>query len=97
MIRLNGLDAPRPYILMSVAPPATRQGAIDVALQPGPLVQIAVHRLDIVTNGGGVGEIYGEILRKNAPMLVLCDKLGFRQSAVPGDPSIIHVGLDLRT
>ncbi|MGI9416923.1 MAG: GNAT family N-acetyltransferase [Geminicoccaceae bacterium] len=44
----------------------------------------------------GIGELYGEVLRKNTPMLSLCAKLGFTHSAVPDDPTIVHVSLDLK-
>ena len=44
----------------------------------------------------GIGEIYGEVLRENAPMLKLCRFFGFTQSHVPDDPSIVKVTLKLR-
>ncbi len=60
------------------------------------LGELMMNRLISYARKRGIGEIYGEVLRKNAPMLGLCDKLGFVQSPVPDDPSIIHVSLDLR-
>ena len=43
-----------------------------------------------------IGELYGEVLKKNKPMLSLCEKLGFVSSSIEGDPSILHVSLDLK-
>jgi acetyltransferase len=61
------------------------------------LGKLLMNRLIDYARQRGIGEICGEVLRKNAPMLGLCDKLGFVQSPVPDDPGIIHVSLDLRT
>jgi acetyltransferase len=44
----------------------------------------------------GIGELYGEVLRKNVPMLSLCEKLGFTKKTVPDDPTTVHVSLDLK-
>jgi acetyltransferase len=44
----------------------------------------------------GIGELYGEVLRKNTAMLSLCEKLGFTKKGVPDDPAIVHVSLDLK-
>jgi acetyltransferase len=44
----------------------------------------------------GIGELYGEVLRTNQPMLGLCEKLGFVPSSIEDDPSIVHVSLDLK-
>ncbi|MGH1482880.1 MAG: GNAT family N-acetyltransferase [Geminicoccales bacterium] len=61
------------------------------------LGELMMNRLIDYARKRGVGEVYGEVLRKNAPMLGLCDKLGFVKSTVPDDPNIIHVALDLRS
>ncbi|MGI9486884.1 MAG: GNAT family N-acetyltransferase [Geminicoccaceae bacterium] len=61
------------------------------------LGELMMNRLISYARKRRVGEIQGEVLRKNAPMLGLCEKLGFVQSTVPDDPSIVHVSLDLRT
>lgn len=54
-----------------------------------------MERLIAYARKRGIGELYGEVLRKNAPMLALCEKLGFVQSMDEDDPAIVHVSLDL--
>jgi len=44
----------------------------------------------------GIGEIYGDVLRENASMLGLCERLGFSSEAVPEDMSVVRVRLRLR-
>ncbi len=61
------------------------------------LGELMMNRLIGYAKRRGIGEIYGEVLRRNVPMLGLCRKLGFAQSNVPDDPSIIHVTLNLRS
>jgi acetyltransferase len=41
----------------------------------------------------GISEIYGDVLRENAPMLKLCKVLGFTQSAVADEPELFRVTL----
>jgi len=41
----------------------------------------------------GINEIYGDVLKINKTMLKLCRVLGFSQSSVPGDLSIVKVKL----
>ena len=60
------------------------------------LGRLMMERLIAYAKRRGIGELYGEVLRKNRPMLSLCKKLGFGQSAMPDDPSIVHVSIDLR-
>ena len=60
------------------------------------LGRLMMERLIAYAKKRGIGELYGEVLRKNRPMLSLCKKLGFVQSALPDDPSIVHVSIDLR-
>ena len=43
----------------------------------------------------GIGEIYGEVLQENQPMLRLNRMLGFAVHADPDDPSLKHVVLTL--
>ena len=43
----------------------------------------------------GVGEIYGEVLQENKPMLRLNRTLGFAIHADPDDPGLKHVILQL--
>lgn len=43
----------------------------------------------------GIGEIFGEVLRENEPMLKLCTALGFTKSFVVDEHSIVRVTLRL--
>jgi GNAT superfamily N-acetyltransferase len=43
----------------------------------------------------GMKQVYGEVLRDNAPMLALTRSLGFRTQVSPDDPEIRHVVIDL--
>ena len=42
-----------------------------------------------------IGEIYGEVLRENKPMLALAEKLGFSRHASEDEPELVEVRLDL--
>jgi acetyltransferase len=43
----------------------------------------------------GVGEIFGDVLRENAPMLNLCRELGFTAETKVDDPSVARMSLRL--
>jgi acetyltransferase len=43
----------------------------------------------------GIGEIYGDVLHENRPMLDICRALGFRLSTAADDPGIYRVSLRL--
>ena len=60
------------------------------------LGRLMMERLIAYANARGIGELYGEVLRKNIPMLSLCKKLGFTERAAADDPTIVHVSLDLK-
>lgn len=60
------------------------------------LGHLMMERLIAYAKRRGIGELYGEVLRRNATMLSLCEKLGFRQSPVEAEPTIVHVSLDLK-
>lgn len=61
------------------------------------LGRMMMERLIDYARRHGIGELYGEVLRKNTAMLSLCDKLGFVRSSIPDDHNIVHVSLDLKT
>jgi acetyltransferase len=44
----------------------------------------------------GIGEVFGDVLRENAPMRALCKRLGFGESVSPEDPTVVRVRLPLR-
>jgi len=43
----------------------------------------------------GIGEIYGEVLAENRPMLRICDAFGFKKGRDPEDPGVMIVSLAL--
>ena len=45
----------------------------------------------------GIGEIYGDVLQENQPMLKLCRSLGFTEARVPDEPTLMRVQLRLRS
>ncbi|MGI9502584.1 MAG: GNAT family N-acetyltransferase, partial [Geminicoccaceae bacterium] len=61
------------------------------------LGRLMMERLIAYAKKRGIGELYGEVLRRNMPMLSLCEKLGFTEKAVPDDPTVVHVSLNLKT
>lgn len=48
-------------------------------------------RLIDIARQGGLGELVGEVLRENVPMLQMGRKLGFTVAPEPGDPAIVLV------
>ena len=53
-------------------------------------------RLIAVGQEWGLGELFGEVLRENRPMLAMCRELGFVMAGDPGDPGVMHVRKRLR-
>ena len=43
----------------------------------------------------GIQEIFGEVLRENTTMLLMCEELGFERRNDPDDPGIVHVRVKL--
>jgi acetyltransferase len=60
------------------------------------LGRLMMERLIAYAKKRGIGELYGDVLRKNTAMLSLCRKLGFVEKPLPDDPTIVQVSLDLR-
>jgi acetyltransferase len=48
-------------------------------------------RLIEIARERGIGELVGEVLRENEPMLQMCRELGFSVASDPGDPAIMTV------
>ena len=48
-------------------------------------------RLIDIARQCGIGELVGEVLRENAPMLEMCHALGFRLATDPDDQSVLRV------
>jgi acetyltransferase len=43
----------------------------------------------------GIGELFGDVLAENEPMLNLCSVLGFARSRIPGEFEVVRVTLRL--
>lgn len=48
-------------------------------------------RLIDVAGRRGIGELVGEVLRENEPMLQMCRELGFAIAPDPADPAVMRV------
>lgn len=53
-------------------------------------------RLVTVARETGIGELFGDVLRENQPMIDMCRVLGFSATVHPGDPTLISVRKPLR-
>jgi acetyltransferase len=49
-------------------------------------------RLIEIARQRGIGDLVGEVLRENGPMLQMCRELGFSVASDPDDPAIMAVG-----
>lgn len=58
----------------------------------GPML---VRRIIDYARNRGIGEIFGEVLAENRPMLRLCEAFGFKKKRDPEDPGVMIVSLDL--
>jgi len=59
------------------------------------LGSLLMRRMLDVAKARGISEIFGCVLRENAPMLGLCRALGFSVAAYPEDPDIVRVVREL--
>ena len=57
---------------------------------------LLMNRLIHIARQRGIGELVGEVLRENQPMLQMCRELGFAMVPQPADPAIIVVNKILR-
>jgi acetyltransferase len=53
---------------------------------------LLMNHLIEVARQWGIGELVGDVLAENVPMLAMCRELGFATRPDPADPSIIRVG-----
>jgi len=58
----------------------------------GPML---MHRIINYAKTKGIGELYGEVLPDNRPMLRLCEAFGFKRRRDPDDPELVLVALPL--
>lgn len=54
-----------------------------------------MERLAAVARSRGLGQIYGDVLSTNRPMLEMCRKLGYTLNRHPDDPTLTRVALAL--
>ena len=57
---------------------------------------LLMNRLIHIARQRGIGELVGEVLRENQPMLQMCRELGFAMVPQPADPAIMVVNKILR-
>jgi len=50
-----------------------------------------MQRLIDIAGQRGIGELVGEVLRENEPMLQMCRELGFTVAQEPGDAKVMLV------
>ena len=58
----------------------------------GPML---LRRIIDYARNRGIGEIFGEVLAENGPMLKLCEAFGFKKRSDPNDPGVMIVTLPL--
>lgn len=68
---------------------------IDRALMGLGLGNLLMRRIIAYARASGIGEIHGEVLQENKPMLQLDRALGFSVHSDPDDPGLKHVILKL--
>jgi acetyltransferase len=56
---------------------------------------LLMHRVIDSARELGVGELWGDVLFENSPMLAVCANLGFKRESALHDPGIVRVTLDL--
>jgi acetyltransferase len=52
---------------------------------------VLMNRLILIARQYGIGELVGEVLRDNRPMLAMCRELGFALSPDPAEPGAVRV------
>ena len=68
---------------------------VDRTMMRLGLGNLLMRRIIDYARARGIGEIYGEVLQENKPMLQLNRALGFAIHSDPDDPSVKHVILKL--
>jgi acetyltransferase len=53
---------------------------------------LLMRRLIGIATDRGIGELVGEVLRENEPMLQMCRELGFTITVEASDPALMQVG-----
>jgi len=82
-------------VVRYAADPDLRQAEYAVALRSDwkgrGLGYLLMNRLIERARQRGLGELVGEVLRENAPMLRMCRELGFTIAPSAGDPAVVRV------
>ena len=58
---------------------------------------LLMNRLIVIAGQWGIGELVGEVLRENQPMLQMCRELGFAIAPDPNNPPLVLVRKRLKT
>jgi len=87
-------------IVRLVADPDNRQGefaiVVDFGFRNRGLGRLLMERIIAYAKQRGLGEIFGHVLKDNAPMRKLCESLGFAEKISADDADVLDVTLALR-
>jgi len=86
-------------VVSLVADPDNRRGEYSIIVRHDMVGMglgiLLMRRIIDYARQRGIGEIYGDVLRENGPMLKLCAILGFEESRVADEPGLVRVSLSL--
>jgi acetyltransferase len=95
LIALTEDDKTALGVVRYAADPDLRRAEYAIALRSDwkgkGLGYMMMNRLVEVARERGIGEITGEVLRENEPMLQMCRELGFALAVHPQEPELVHV------
>jgi acetyltransferase len=87
-------------VVRLIADPDGERGEFAVIVRPDMAGRGIGSRLvgHIVDYGRrrGLATVWGDVLRENSRMRALCTDLGFRETSVPDEPTIVRVARDLQ-
>ena len=75
-----------PATTISASPALISAAASMIDFMPDPQT-----RLIVVAREWRIGELVGQVLRENRPMLAMCRELGFTVATDPTDASVMQV------
>jgi len=88
-------DGPALGVVRISADPDSRRCEFAIALRSDwkgrGLGYLLMERIIAVAQNRGIGEIFGDVLHENGPMLKLARALGFALTAHPEDPELVRV------
>jgi acetyltransferase len=75
------------------ADPDNEKALLTLAVKDEVLGMLLLHSMIAFARRRGIGTLLGDAHRPNARLITLCDKLGFAQSDIPGEPDAIRLSL----